>query len=130
MKARLVGREYATMSNGQVAAMFLYQEGDVLFPSFVVASSKTQATKWAGREDSQLNNRSTGECGMEAMLWGKGLLVRVMAEMCEGMYLMVWGSDKKRHRAYRALCKIGFTPNWDWDGEVCYGFKKGGDSQG
>jgi hypothetical protein len=129
MKARLVVREYATMSNGQVAAIFLYQEGDVLFPSFIVANSKTQCNKWAAGH-SKLDSHSTGKCGMEALLWGKGVIVRVMAVMPEGMHLMIWGADEKRHRAYRALCRIGFTSGWDWDGITCYGYKKGGDGQG
>ena len=99
------------LSNGQVCEIRFYKDESKNSYSvgFCVANKKKYLNAWFSGEKNSISYKSSGRCGLEALLWAKNQLAQFEQFIDKPCEILITGEDQKRFRVYKwALEKCGY----------------------
>lgn len=110
------------LSNGQTASIYFrldrnqrFTDGyyyDCWYVAFVVGDHRSLNNRWWAGHSKLYDDKSTGRCGVEGLMWAKKELLAFMDARSSDVYqwVVLDPTDDRRGRAYSRLKKDGFLP--------------------
>jgi len=117
----MLHKMHNALSNGQVASLYFHLDRGRRFTDgyrydcwevgFVVGDHRSLNNRWWKGRTKLYDGKSTGKCGLEALIWAKNAILAFMSrrESDVYQYMVVRHADERRGRVYKRLLREDFV---------------------
>jgi len=109
--------EKTVLSNGQIACIVFqenkYKNFTDYYVMFAIANKKKDIKNWLSSKHNNIDNKQTGRCGIEGLIWAKNKVIEFEKHIKDRHYtnrnIVISWADKKRKDVYvKAMMKLGY----------------------